>query len=411
MFVCNEHYADAPDIPAARPSKTRAGSLAQSKLDTVSFTTESLQEALSKIKHTHSCGPDGIAPTWFQRLCPLMLPTTFQILQGLFDSGTVPGTWQRALVTPLHKGKWKPMNELKHYRPVSITSIVCRTFERIVNGQLLNHLEKSGYLSDSQHGFRRGRSCESALATITHFISDHMDNRTMTDLIQLDLSNAFDTLDINLLLEKLTHAGIHGSLFTWISSFLRNRSQQVVYCGARSIERVISSGVPQGSVLAPTPFLVYVNDMPHNDKCILVQYADDTLIAATISSQFDARHLQNFLDEIERWISRQRLSLSTSMSSVIRFANCKKQTSPVYIVEGTPLPASDHLSILGVTCSQNLDFSAHIAGVIAKSRRTLGFITRVARPGGPAVLEALYTSLVLPSLEYCSAVWSPINNI
>lgn len=152
-ILLNEHHADAPDIPTARPSTTRARSLAQSKLDTVSFTTESLQEALSEIKCSHSCGPDGIAPTWFKRLCQLMLPTTCQILQGLFDNGTVPGTWQKALVTPLHKRKGKPMNESKHYRPVSITSIVCRTFERIVNGQLLNHLEESDYLSDSQHGF------------------------------------------------------------------------------------------------------------------------------------------------------------------------------------------------------------------------------------------------------------------
>lgn len=165
-----------------------------------------------------------------------------------------------------------------------------------------------------------------------------------------------------------------------------------MYCGARSTERVISSGVPQGSALAPTLFLVYVNDMPRNDKCILVQYADDTSIATTISSQSDTRHLQNYLEDIERWISRQHLSLSESKSSVIRFSNCKKQTSPVYTVEGTSLPASDHLSILGVTFSQNLDFSAHIAGVIAKSRRMLGFITRVAWPGRPAVLPALYTS-------------------
>ncbi|XP_029848755.2 uncharacterized protein LOC115330848 [Ixodes scapularis] len=147
--------------------------------------------------------------------------------------------------------------------------------------------------------------------------------------------------------------------------------------------------------------------MPRSEKCLLVQYADDTSIVASVSSQSDADHLQLYLAEVEDWTTAQHLRLSTSKSGVMRFTNSKKRDKPSYTAGGAPLTISDHLTILGVTFSRNLDFSAHIATVVATARRTLGFVSRVTRPSGPAALRTLYTALVLPSLEYCCAVWSP----
>ncbi|XP_042145130.1 uncharacterized protein LOC121835210 [Ixodes scapularis] len=181
------------------------------------------------MKHSQCPGPDGVAPAFFKMITQHTLPSLARVLQSLFDVGAVHVSWQHALVTPIHKGKGKPTDDVTHYRPVSITSIICRTFERVVNGQLLDFLEGTGYLSQSQHGLRHNRSCETALATLSHFVSNCIDNRTETDLVQLDLSNAFDTLDIGLLLRKVSGAGIQGFLLKWLSNFLSGRSQQVVY--------------------------------------------------------------------------------------------------------------------------------------------------------------------------------------
>ncbi|XP_040069634.1 uncharacterized protein LOC120842566 [Ixodes scapularis] len=154
-----------------------------SSLEEITFSTEALSIAVSKIKHSQCPGPDGVAPAFFKMIMQHTLPSLARVLQSLFDVGAVPASWQHALVTPIHKGKGKPTDDVTHYRPVSITLIICRTFERVVNGQLLDFLEGTGYLSQSQHGCRHNRNCETALATLSHFVSNCIDNRTETDLV------------------------------------------------------------------------------------------------------------------------------------------------------------------------------------------------------------------------------------
>ncbi|KAM7313642.1 hypothetical protein ISCGN_003489 [Ixodes scapularis] len=251
------------------------------------------------------------------------------------------------------------------------------------------------------------KNCETALATLSHFVSNNLDNRTETDLVQLDLSNAFDTLDTGLLLKKVAKAGVQGSLLKWITNFLRDRSQRVVYRGACSVDTRVPSGVPQGSLLAPTLFLMFVNDMPQDDKFLLVQYADDTSILAPLVSPATHHHLQDYLIKIGSWASQNLLCLSPAKSSVLRFSSSHRVEAPTYSLYGAPLVVNDRLTILGVTFTRTLDFSTHVAGVVAKARRTMGFVSRVSKPCGPLAFRTLYTSIVLPMLEYCSAVWSP----
>ncbi|KAL1470270.1 hypothetical protein MTO96_040537 [Rhipicephalus appendiculatus] len=156
-----------------------------------------------------------MAPTFFRLLAPQVLVSLCTVFQSLLDHGTVPASWKRALVTPVQKGKSKPANNPKNYRRISITSIICRTFERVLNSQLIDFLERTKFFPASQHGFRRDRSCDTALATLNQIVSHNLDNRTETDLIQLDLSNAFDTLNISLLLDKAKESGIRGCLLRW----------------------------------------------------------------------------------------------------------------------------------------------------------------------------------------------------
>lgn len=277
----------------------------------------------------------------------------------------------------------------------------------MLNRTLLDYLSVNNILSSSQHGFRPGRSCETALATITHYISDALDDHTSTDLIQLDYSNAFDTLDHHLLLQKLVGVGVHGSLLRWIARFLIGRSHKVVFHGSSSEDFAISSGVPQGSVLGPTLFLVYVNDMPKTENTLLIQYADDTTILTRLNHHSSGPRLQDHLSLIADWSAANHLRLSLTKSAAMRFSKQKSVDPPCYSFSGTPVSVATHLQILGVTFAPTLDFSLHISSIVAKARRTLGFVTRVSRSCGPEAFRVLYTALVLPRLEYCASIWSP----
>ncbi|KAH7943710.1 hypothetical protein HPB52_010220 [Rhipicephalus sanguineus] len=248
--------------PTQLPDDSRDDSL----LLSATFSPEALSSAISKINPSPSPGPDGMAPTFFRLLAPQVLVSLCTVFQSLLDHGTVPASWKRALVTPVHKGKSKPSNDPKNYRP---------------------------------HGFRRDRSCDTALATLNQIVSHNLDNRVETDVIQLDLSNAFDTLNISLLLDKAKEAGIRGCLLGWLANFLIGRSQRVLYCGAHSKRIPVPSGVPQGSVLAPTLFLIYVNNMPQDNRFPLVQYADDTSILAPILCPSTSEDLQEYLMVID----------------------------------------------------------------------------------------------------------------
>ncbi|KAH7939943.1 hypothetical protein HPB52_019545 [Rhipicephalus sanguineus] len=315
--------------PTQLPDDLRDDSL----LISATFSPEALSSAICKINPSPSPGPDGMAPTFFRLLAPQVLVSLCTVFQSLLDHGTVSASWKRALVTPVHKGKSKPSNDPKNYRPISITSIICRTFERALNSQLLDFLERKKFFPASQHGFRRDRSCDTALATLNEIVSHNLDNRTETDVIQLDLSNAFDTLNISLLLDKAKEAGIRGYLL--------------------------------------------------------------------------GEDLQEYLMVIDSWIISNHLKLSPDKCSVMKFSSARLPAKPSYTMRGIPLPTEDSLKILGVTFTNTLDFSLQVASVVAKARRVLGFVSRVSKPCGPATFALLYTSLVLPILEYGCAVRSP----
>ncbi|KAL1430313.1 hypothetical protein MTO96_015139 [Rhipicephalus appendiculatus] len=216
----------SPRDQSAHPTQLPDDSRDDSLLLSATFSPEALSSAISKINPSPSPGPDGMAPTFFRLLAPQVLVSLCTVFQSLLDHGTVPASWKRALVTPVHKGKSKPSNDPENYRPISITPIICRTFERVLNSQLLDFLERTKFFPASQHGFRRDRSCDTALATLNQIVSHNLDNRTETDLIQLDLSNAFDTLNISLLLDKAKESGIRGCLLRWLANFLTGRSQR-----------------------------------------------------------------------------------------------------------------------------------------------------------------------------------------
>lgn len=223
----------------------------------------------------------------------------------------------------------------------------------------------------------------------------------------MDFSKAFDVVQHGSLLVKLKYYGIRGPTLDWIDSFLTNRSQRVVVDGEISEEAPVTSGVPQGSVLGPILFLVYINDMPECISSTSRLFADDTIVYRPVASKKDCQALQNDLQSLERWEKLWGMSFNPSKCSIIRISRKKKPLILPYILKNEELNSAETAGYLGVTIAQDLSWNAHIAKVIAKGNRSLGFLKRNIQTKSVITKTNAYNTIVRPTLEYAASVWAP----
>ena len=215
-------------------------------------------------------------PIVLKELSHVIAPIVTAIFQKSLDTGKIPSDWKKAQVCPLFKkgNKQDPAN----YRPISLTCILCKTMEHIISSSLTKHFNQNNILYDLQHGFRDRRSCETQLLQLTEDLARNMTEGKQTDLILLAFSKAFDKVNHLKLLYKLQVHGVQGKTLGWIESFLVGRSPTVVLDGESSDELPVLSGVPQGSVLGPILFLLYINDLPENVQSQVRLFADDSIM-------------------------------------------------------------------------------------------------------------------------------------
>lgn len=378
-------------------------------LENVEINADDVIEAVRHLKPSQSAGPDGVHPMLLKAGSERLSTVLARLFTNFLQAGSVPHQWKLALITPVHKGNGAPTSSVASYRPISTTSIVCRTMERILNKRLLQHLEQHSLLSPCQHGFRPGRSCESALASTVHMLSSSLDERVPCQLLQLDFKQAFDRVDHIILRQKMSKMGITGCLMNWISDFLLDRSQRVIFQGAVSTSKQVLSGIPQGSVLGPTLFNIFINDVTSSLQCTPLLYADDLTIIHPAQSPIHYQQLQDDLNTVHTWSIENRLPLNIKKctSTLISTSRGLITEQPSFLLNGVVLPVVDRTRLLGVTIDPKLTFAVHIGEVTSRARRLLGFVLRVTRGTGPGTLRHLYTALVLPHLEYCASVWDP----
>ena len=310
--------------------------------------------------------------------------------------------WSLANICPLFKKSDRSL--ACNYRPVSLTCVPCKLLEHIVCSNIMAHLDEYKLLSDRQHAFRKGHSCETQLTTV---ISD-WDKSWTIDTFILDFEKAFDTPPHELLKSKLFSYGIGGKTLKWIDSFLCFRQQRVVVNRVKSDWAPVLSGVPQGTVLGPLLFSLYINDISSDIESEIRLFADDCVCYREIKDEKDTMKLQRDIDRLGSWARKWGMRFQPVKCNMMQLARKRiKKIYASYTLEGTNLENVESIKYLGVTITSDLRWNTHVSNVCTKANRTLGFLRRNLYSCPQEVKEAAYKGLVRPVLDYGSSVWDP----
>ena len=384
------------------------GPSSHADLPPIHISPEGVCKLLSKILPLKDAGSDEIHARVLRELHSPLAPVLSDLFQQSVDTGEVLEDWKEANVAPVFK--IGDRNWASNYRPISLTSIVCKLLEHIVASHTMNHLEQRNALYTLQHGFRKRRSCETQLLSLYQDLTQARDNKIQTDIVVMDFAKAFDKVSHRHLAAKLDYYGIRGPTLRWITNFLADRSQRVVVEGKSSDSAPVTSGVPQGTVLGPILFLLYIDDLPKRAQyCTIRLFADDCIIQKTIETEDDCHKLQQDITNIGKWERDWLMEFHPDKCQVLTIpANSRPILKPYHLHDiCLQRPPDNTIKYLGVTIQSDLKWNHHIRSITAKASRTLGVIRRNVRVPDPQIRDRTYKSLVRLQVEYASILWDP----
>ena len=364
-----------------------------------------VRKLLHNLKVHKAAGPDKIPAKFLKETATELSPALTLLFQASISQSQIPEDWKWAFVAPIYKKGDRA--KASNYRPVSLTCISCKVLEHIVHSSVMRHFDRIGILTDSQHGFRKRRSCETALILTAHDLAKGLEEKSQIDVILLDFSKAFDKVPHERMIRKLDYYGVRGTTQRWIASFLHYRQQKVVLDGEFSTAADVSSGVPQGTVLGPLLFLIFINDLPDRVKSSVRLFADDCIVYRHIRCQTDALALQQDLDRLQDWESTWLMEFHPEKCQLVRVTNKRKPILAEYNIHGKTLANARTAKYLGVEIDNQLKWSTHISKTALKANRTRAFIQRNLSACPRDIKARCYTTLVRPILEYASVVWDP----
>ena len=385
----------------------------ESSMPNLRIHQKDVRRVLRNLDVNKASGPDGIPAIVLKTCAPELSPILTRLFRLSLETGKVPMAWKQANVQPVPKkgSRADPSN----YRPISVTSILCKSMERVLNGKLLAYLEANDILSDRQYGFRRNRSTGDLLAYAIHIWSEAIEKHGEALAVSLDISKAFDRVWHDSLISKLPSFGLPAELCDWIADFLRDRSIRVVLDGCSSGLLDINAGVPQGSVLSATLFLLHINDLL---KPGTFGYADDSTVAeryvsnaraggSQIQSLREAMvgRLNLSLQAVSEWGDANLVKFNAAKTQACLFSAKRSQFHPAPAFRGAAVPITDRLDLLGVTLTSTLNFGPFIEAKAQVAAKKLGILAKVRRYFTPDQLLKLYQAQVRSCMEYCSHLW------
>ena len=324
-------------------------------------------------------------------------------------NGIIPSQWKRSSVTPIFKKGAR--SNVENYRCIAKLPTIAKFFEHLVNVKLLQSVHSQ--ITLSQHGFMKGRSCASNLLEFTHFVQSGLNKGHQIDILYTDFSKAFDRVDHRILVNKLAKFGLPANMLNWIKSYLADRKQFVKFGSSESSEFGVTSGVPQGSHIGPTLFLLFMNDLPDELRDIFISmYADDVKIARIIKSPQDSLIMQEAINKLKQWCDKNNLHLNLDKCVVLTIGRGRRQTHTNYSYGNHIFKRVSEHKDLGVLIDNKMTFTKHIDAITAKATAALGFVKRFCSDiNDMATLKSLYYALVQSHLEYCSVVWQPFYDV
>ncbi|KAI8519197.1 hypothetical protein Bbelb_024540 [Branchiostoma belcheri] len=279
--------------------------------------------------------------------------------------------------------------------------------EHIVVTSIMHHFEVHDVLNDSQHGFRKGRSCETQLLDFAEELTTNLESGKQTDLLIMDFAKAFDRVNHSLLVHKLHRYGVGDSTLAWINNFLSDRRQAVVVDGHHSSFVRVLTGVPQGSVLGPCLFLAYINDLPNNLNTRARLFADDTAVYKVVVHPVQQDLLQQDLQSLEQRENKWDMTFHPEKCVYMPVTRSRKPLLYSYVLHGHTLEKVHKAKYLGITMSSDGSWDNHINNIVTKAKQVLGFLRRNLKISSIKIKERAYKTFVRPLLEYAATVWDP----
>lgn len=365
------------------------------------------KELLNHIDKLKDCsaGIDRIKATVVKAVkCEIIAPLLSIVNQSLRE-GAMPDMLKIAVVTPIYKKGCK--NVLSNYRPVSVLPVFSKLFERVVNDRIINYFEKYNLMYEHQYGFRKRHSTDLAITTVVDYILTALNNNKVVCGVYMDLSKAFDTLNFDVLLKKLKYYGINGPAYKWIQNYLTNRKQVVKVNDMYSSPCNLTCGVPQGSILGPTLFLIYINDLNRvSDIVKVVLFADDSNVFKCDTDVHNlVNEMNNELEKIDAWFKSNQLTLNISKTHYMIFTRQNLPVCNKIVVGGKEIEQVSCTVFLGIHIDDKLTWKRQIEHVTSKVNKCIGILYKLKNTFPKSVLLQLYKSIVYPHLYYCNSVW------
>ena len=365
-----------------------------------------LTACLKGLKRSSS-GSDNIRPHELQDNSDLLATPITYLMNLSLQQGVFPSQLKTANITPVHKGG--PSDVATNYRPISVLTTLSKLLEKLVHHRLINFLTANNIISNSQFGFRKKHSCDMPLILATDFIHQSLDAGYHVLGIYLDLKKAFDVVSHSTLIEKLFFYGVRGVSLNWFSSYLNNRQQRVKLNNNFSSNQLVTHGIPQGSILGPLLFILFVNDLQiPGDNSRLLLFADDTTLLVRSREPQPLQNLaQSNLQLIETWLNANRLACNVSKTHYMIFTlNPAVRTHPFHLrLNDEPLNATTSTRFLGVMIDNRLTWDTHINHLCSKISKCTGIIHKLNKILPPKTCLIVYNALIIPHLSYCHVVW------
>ena len=377
------------------------------------ITEQQTIRAIKKSKNNNSTGPDEINIRHLKHLGPRAISYLTKIYNIVLNSNDIPNIWKMAKIIPIAKPN-KDSSIGTSYRPIALLSPLAKTIEKIILPYITQNID----LPDHQHGFRQHRSTTTALHQINNTIATGFNQNQppkRTVAIALDMSKAFDTVHLHRLIHKIHQTQIPPTIIKFIANYIKGRTQFTLLNGTKSKAKNTKTGVPQGGVLSPILFNIYMADLPAPPSNVkTITYADDVTVLSTHTSPAIAQtQVQQYLEDIHTWTKQNQLSLNASKTTTTLFTPDPAQYSLTLSlrINNETLPTIKNPKILGLTLDPKLNYSAHIQNTLKRANQTIAMLKALTTTHWGKAKETLivsYKTITRPIVEYASTIWSPI---